>query len=366
LFPEKIKITDELIKLIIDTRKKYNLTSYQLSEKIGKNKSWLPNIENKRTKNISKSDLYLLFQDFADKENLRPEQYIVKYLPRNCMIELENNIIAPCYHVREMLGIYDSWEEYESLSPDVINDEADYHLHGRSDSLREKDISASLYRLSNVISDKLKLYNLEKKEDIIRYIDTMTDNFQNDFEHTLDLYGKHYCPDDPLSQSSNARLDYISSLDKLIAANNVAVHMMASRAFVYSFIEVAPYDSYQFFKNIKEWNNLNDSEEDKLFFALDDIKNYHFCVYSYIEYFTEYSSIFRSDLTLDYDLIFSKLYEAFRSYIKIAKLNYFFDLPIPNGNSDISDLHQKTNKIIFDIEKEMRCRYSGNDSIWSF
>ena len=44
MFPEKIKITDELIQLIIDTRKKHDLTAYQLSEKIGKNKSWLPNI----------------------------------------------------------------------------------------------------------------------------------------------------------------------------------------------------------------------------------------------------------------------------------------------------------------------------------
>ena len=48
MFPDKIKITDDLIKLIVDTRKEHNLTSYQLSEKIGKNKSWLPNIENKR------------------------------------------------------------------------------------------------------------------------------------------------------------------------------------------------------------------------------------------------------------------------------------------------------------------------------
>ena len=80
LFPDKIKITDELIKLIVDTRKEYNLTSYQLSEKIGKNKSWLPNIENKRTKNIFKEDLILLFKDFAKDKNMDAEDFIIKYL----------------------------------------------------------------------------------------------------------------------------------------------------------------------------------------------------------------------------------------------------------------------------------------------
>ena len=75
MFPDKIKITDELIKLIIDTRKEYHLTAYQLSEKIGKNKSWLPNIENKRTKNIAREDLILLFKDFAKDKDMDAEEF---------------------------------------------------------------------------------------------------------------------------------------------------------------------------------------------------------------------------------------------------------------------------------------------------
>ena len=96
MFPEKIKITDELIQLIINTRKNDHLTAYQLSEKIGKNKSWLPNIENKRTKNISKSDLYLLFKDNAAKENMSPEQYILHQIFQMhlvpCQIKIQNKM----------------------------------------------------------------------------------------------------------------------------------------------------------------------------------------------------------------------------------------------------------------------------------
>lgn len=362
MFPEKIKITDELIQLIIDTRKEHNLTAYQLSEKIGKNKSWLPNIENKRTKNISRSDLYLLFKNFADEENLQPEQYIVKNLPRNCMIELEDGVTAPCYHVKEMLGV-DSWKEYISLSPEEHNEEDEFY-ENRSNDLREKDISASVYRLSNILSSKLQNFDLDKKEDIIRYIDRMADNLENDFDHALDIYGLPYCPDDPISQESNAKTDYLKLLESLSNSNSIALDMMCSRSFVYSFIEGAPYEVYEFFSKIENWKNLTDPEDEKLYFALEDVKNYQFCVFSYIEDLAEYNKIFKNTLSIDYDLIFSKLYEIFRLYIKVAKIDYSFDLPIPDSNSNISELHQKTDKIIFDIEKEMRSRYRNRNSLW--
>lgn len=364
MFPEKIKITDELIQLIINTRKEHNLTAYQLSEKIGKNKSWLPNIENRRTKNISRSDLYLLFKNFADEKNLRPEQYIVKNLPRNCMIELEDGLTAPCYHVRDMLGVYDTIDEYISLPPEEHNKEADFRIHERSDNLREKEISASIYRLSNVLSDKINSYKLEEKEDIARVINTIMYNFETDFEHTLVLYGMPYCPADPIEKETNVKTDYIMYLEKLIKANETALYMMQSRAFIYSFIEKAPYDTYQFFEKAEHWDNVDEAEDDKLYYALEDIKNFHFCIYEYIDYVAEYSTIFKEVPNIEYNLFFSKLYEAFRLYIKFAKMEYSFNLPIPDSSSNISELHQKTDKIIFDIEKEMRSRYRNRNSLW--
>lgn len=98
--------------------------------------------------------------------------------------------------------------------------------------------------------------------------------------------------------------------------------------------------------------------------SLQQIKNYQFSIFSYIEDLAEYNKIFKNTLSVDYDLIFSKLYEIFRLYIKVAKMEYSFVLPIPDSNSNISELHQKTEKIIFDIEKEMRSRYRNRNSWW--
>lgn len=95
VFEDTIKITQEYIDLIVTKRKEHNLTAYQLSEKIGKNKSWLPNIENRRTKNISRDDLILLFKDFAKEENMDVEEYILKYLRPNLLkSNLEQRLAA--------------------------------------------------------------------------------------------------------------------------------------------------------------------------------------------------------------------------------------------------------------------------------
>lgn len=368
MFPDKIKITDDLIKLIIDTRKEHDLSAYQLSEKIGKNKSWLPNIENKRTKNITKNDLYLLFSEFASGENLRPEQYIVRHLPRNTMIELEDGVTAPCHHVRRMLGV-DYWEDYENLSTDDYNSEMDFECYGRKDELKKKDILASINNLSEMIKRKINSYSIDKQEIYSRCLDAMTGNFENDFERTINIYGNDYCPNDPLEYDSIAKHTYLEDLDELQEVIKIAMDFISAKSFVYSFIEcVSQNENYKFFDKIKNWDSLEDSEDEKLYDALEDIKNYHFGLYSYADYYEEYCTTFKSVPQIDYRLIFSKLYEMLELYIGVAKINYTFDFAIPDNSAtheEIEELHRQTDKILFEIEKEVRSKFKNRNS-WCF
>lgn len=365
MFPEKIKITDELINLIIDTRKEHNLTAYQLSEKIGKNKSWLPNIENKRTKNITKNDLYLLFSEFANEEDLRPEQYIVRHLPRNTMIELEDGVTAPCHHVRRMLDV-DYWEDYENLSSDDFNSEMDFEHCGRNDELKKKDILASINNLSEMIKSKIDSYGIEKQEIYSRCLDTMTANFENDFERTINIYGNDYCPNDPLEHDTKAKQTYLEDLDALQIVIKIAMDFISAKSFVYSIIEGVPQnENYKFFDKIKNWDLLEHSEDEKLYYALEDIKNYHFGLYSYIDYYVEYCTVFKSIPQIDYRLIFSKLHEMFELYIGVAKINYSFDFAIPDDSvthEEIEELHRQTDKILFEMEKEVRSKFKNRNS----
>ena len=121
MFPKKIRLTDDLIELIIETRKRNGLTAYQLSEAIGKNKSWLPNIENHRTKNISNDDLLLIFNDFAKEEGLSPELYIIKHLNPTAQVQLDNGDIVSCRVLQK---------KYELLSDKVSIEEILDDFHG--------------------------------------------------------------------------------------------------------------------------------------------------------------------------------------------------------------------------------------------
>lgn len=364
MFPDKVKLTDELIDLIITIRKEHNLTAYQLSESIGKNKSWLPNIENKRTKNISRSDLFLLFDVFAKEEDLSAEQFIVRHLPRNTMIELEDGVIAPCFHVREMLGV-DYWEDYEELSCEEYNKEIAFHCYGRSDELKKKEVYASIDILSNFLKNKINTISVNDLDEYRMSIETMEINFENDFERTLHFYRNDFCPYDPFKYDTRAKETYIEDIDFLQRTIKIALDFFSAKSFVYSFIEGTQSGNYCFFDKIKSWNTLEGTEDEKLFFALEDIKNYHFALYSYTDYYTEYCAVFKPVPSIDYCLIFSKLYEIFELYIGVAKINYSFDFTVPGESAthdEIEELHRQTDKILFDIEKEVRSKYKNRNS----
>lgn len=360
MFPEKVKITDELISLIIETRKAHDLTAYQLSEKIGKNKSWLPNIENKRTKNISREDLYLLFRDFASKEDLEPEQYIVKNLPRNSMIELEGGVVAPGFHVKEMLDV----DDWEGLSDEEINTALEFE---GNETLRQKDVQASIYRLSVVLKKQLARYPLEKQEHFVTFMNIMASNIENDFERTLKLYGNSYCPFSSIQEGSEIKETFLSQLDSFIETSKIANDMMVSRTFIYGYIEDIPANEKIFLDKINN-SDPSLSEGDKMYYALDDLKQFHFCLYYYIGACLKYSEVFKDSPTIEYNLLFSKLFEVFTLFIKVAKLNYSFDFQVPDDTitlAEIDVLQSKTDKILFEIEKELLSKF-GNRISWIF
>lgn len=365
MFPNKIKITDELLHLIIDTRKKYNLTAYQLSEQIGKKKSWLPNIENKRTKNISSSDLNSLFKIFADKENLSSEQYIIKYLPRNCMIELEDGVTAPCFHVKQMLGL----EERDDINNKTALQYVDEHIYRtfeRSDKLKEKDIKASLSNLVKTIHTQLQQYDIDTQDKYSQLIDTMTINLKNNFDYIMKLYGETFCPSDPFSYDSNSKKDYIIELETLKKYIATYLRTIEWKSYIYSFLEGTPFNTYRFFDNLKHWENLDQKEDEKLYFAFTDVEGYQFALFSYIEYHQELSSIFKNIPEIPYHFLFSKFSEILKLFLNVADLNYSFSFDIPDDTvtpETLEQLHRQTDKILFEIEKEL-CSKFKNRSKW--
>ena len=77
----KIVISTLLRSDIINKRKKIGLTAYELSEKSGHSKYWLPNIEVGKTKKISEKDLLSIYKYLIPDIDIDIIEYISDLTP---------------------------------------------------------------------------------------------------------------------------------------------------------------------------------------------------------------------------------------------------------------------------------------------
>lgn len=74
---DKLFVTKGLRENIVESRKKLGLSAYDLSEKSGHSKYWLPNIENGKTQKISKEDLISLYTILLDTSST---EVVIQYI----------------------------------------------------------------------------------------------------------------------------------------------------------------------------------------------------------------------------------------------------------------------------------------------
>jgi len=131
---DKITITDRLRKDIIEKRKSRGISSYELSERTGNghSKFWLQNIENGKTKKISKENLISLYMamagDDADEDN--------------ATLEIESIL-------NQSIGDnYKQWYELINISEDFSENYNDEKLMDILDNFLEDNI---VYEIRNAI-----------------------------------------------------------------------------------------------------------------------------------------------------------------------------------------------------------------------
>ena len=354
LFPDKIKVTDDLIKLIIDTRKEYNLTAYQLSEKIGKNKSWLPNIENKRTKNIFREDLILLFKDFAKDKNMDAEDFVIKYLSPTAIIELDNNVTVPNHYLQTKMHLFSP----DSENSNIVKEELEYYLAEKPYEIDLMRLKKELKDLSELITDEFSYCQSgNERENIITMVKTMYVNFLGEFAYTQKLYQiPLFHGDAKMSFGRKAGLEYLNNTSKNIKSFSLIQKSAYAHADIYSDINLEE-NKYNLFANIMLVTPKTDTEElDSIMFDLDGfiykLHGYILAVKNELEIQCQMSEI-------DFISIFTKLITAMDSLIQNAHLNYKFEYAIPESNTDLDELAKRClelNNITYGIKQAIRNR----------
>lgn len=374
MFANKIKLTDAYLDLIVQKRKEHAFTAYQLSEYIGKNKSWLPNIENHRTKNITKEDFLLIFHDFAKEENMDTETYIIKYLPSDAIVELEDHTFVPCYHLKEKFNL---------LSPDTKINEIPLlpeTSHTKFDKQSDKwtQLIESLSNFNEIIQHTFFAMSDQEKQHTLDMLLTMRQNLSHHFTITRSLYEipifeEPNCQNQPLnlydleknfdkdssSTYSEEAIHILEDLSHLIKNFSDSISFLNAKAKIYRFFDTNFSTNTLFYKiNHYQYGNLQELTE-----ILFDIETYVHAIYDYVTLFYKHPKTNSCEFYLDYQELYHILLEFINDFLRIAELTYAFDFKLPNAHPTKEELekkHLEITNILFQIRKLFYNKYNQN------
>jgi transcriptional regulator with XRE-family HTH domain len=358
LFPDKIKITDDLIKLIIDTRKEYNLTAYGLSEKIGKNKSWLPNIENKRTKNIFKEDLILLFKDFAKDKNMDAEDFIIKYLSPAASIELSNNVTVPNHYLQAEMHLFSPDHEDLNISDEERMKRMEYYTEEKPYEVDLVRLKKKLKDLSELIIDEFSYcQTASDRYKMIDMAETMYTNFLGGFAYTRKLYQiPLFQGDAEMSFGKKVGSEYLKDTHKNIVDFSLTQKLAYAHADICSEISFEE-NRHNLFANIMLVSEKTDTEVlDNIMFDLD---GFIYKLHEYILAAKGMSKARNCPSDIDFIAIFEHIVKTIKDFIRNAHLNYRFEYTIPESDTDLDELAKRClelNNITYGIKQAIRNR----------
>lgn len=358
MFPEKIKLTDEYIDLIIKERKKHGFTSYQLSEKIGKNKSWLPNIENHRTKNISKKDFLLIFNEFAKGSGFSAEKYIIKNLHPNTMIELDDKTTLPAFYIQGEFELYPP--NYTDVSVEEVIKRIEYLSSEKPYSVDFATIKEALVNLSKTVLEELPFQTPKERERIFNAVKTMRNNLVNNFNITISFYEVPIMHGGMDLFSEKLGQKYAYELNLVREKYVSSIKTLYAKAHVYSYFDTESPNSY----GATNLESYTDNDVKDLIVFISDIESYIYELYEYIGLSIADAQINNYEYVPEYYKLYSVATHALQTFINVCQLDYSFNFEVPSDDTakDIIDKKQlELNNIVYSIKKEFSKKYHTDD-----
>lgn len=348
MFASKIKLTQDYIDLIVKKRKEHQLTAYELSEQLGRNKSWIPNIENHRTKNISKENLLHIFDSFAKEEHMDTEKYILKYLHPHAIVQLDDGTSIPCELLQNKYGLspleippHEAYTNFNYDPNDLPKAETINYL---------KDALSTFY---NTILEQFPILSQEDREKTITSIRSIAKNYKRQPFLTTKLLAIDYFPDYPSDEYGKHAQQYLDEVSGLLDKTKHAFALANAKAEVYSFF-VEDGNMFPLNQQIATFD-LGSYQE--LEYILSDIEQYIFAVYKYVNVAYEYSDAPNIDLRK----IYFKAKQFLKLFLHISQISYDVEFKVPENDAskDIVNATQLTvTNMLYEIKKKFHSRYN--------
>lgn len=312
MLPMKLDLTEKVAATLRRFRLEHPvdgeiLTAEKLSKAIGNNRAWMSQIESRRLKKIKREDVIKIYKLLLNESNEKEAEHIA-----------ELDLCSP------FSNRYDT----EKSNISYVND----------------SYSEGIISLDNLMSDLRDVLLEEyKKMDsdgdrntLLGCVESMIDNFRNDYKHTHQIYTALISYADPEYFGDKYAKEYYDSLDDVYHNYITSLHEAFTKADIDSFLGLAVNIYNDIIYDINTITH-NESFEDmmELIMCIDNYKNRTF---TYI-YRVKDGKEHKSDITLD--TIFKMLTDMTMALLDKLKLNYSFSDILPSFQSDKSELDAK-------------------------
>lgn len=283
------------------------LTAEKLSKEIGNNRAWMSQIESRRLKKIKREDVIKIYKLLLNESN-----------------EKEIERIA----------------ELDLCSPF----ETRYESEVSSDSLVFDSYSEGIISLDNLMSDLRdilleeykKMNSSEERNALLGCVESMIDNFRNDYEHTHSIYTLPISYADPEYFGEEYAKEYFDSLNGVYTEYALSLHEAFVKADIDSFLCFAT-ETYDSILADIDTIILNESYKDMMNLIMD-IEEFVKYTFTYIDRIKD-GKKHNTDISLD--TIFKMITDMLTALLSKLKLNYSFSDTIPSFQSDKSELDAK-------------------------
>lgn len=312
MLPIKMELTEKVAATLRRLRLEYPvdgeiLTAENLSKAIGNNRAWMSQIESRRLKKIKREDVIKIYK-----------------LLHNEPDEVKAEQLA----------------EVDLCSP--FSNRYDSEVNG--DSFVNDSYSEGIVSLDNLMSDLRdvlfdaykKIGNNSDRNALLGCVESMIDNFRNDYEHTHLIYTALISYADPEYFGKEYAKQYYNSLDIVYHDYLLSLHEAFVKADTDSFLGYAV-EIYEGMMEDIPTITPNDSYEDMMDFIMC-IENYSKRTFTYIDRVKE-GKEHQTDISLD--TIFKMLTDMTKALLDKLKLNYSFSDTVPTFQSDKSELDAK-------------------------
>lgn len=312
MLPIKMELTEKVAATLRRLRLEYPvdgeiLTAENLSKAIGNNRAWMSQIESRRLKKIKREDVIKIYKLLHNEpDDAKAEQLA----------------------------------EVDLCSP--FSTRYDSEING--DSFVNDSYSEGIVSLDNLMSDLRdvlfaeykKMRSNAERNAMLGCVESMIDNFRNDYKHTNSIYTPLISYADPEYFGEKYAKQYYDSLNDVCRDYTISLHEAFVKADTDSFLGYAVEIYEGIMKDIPTITP-NDSFEDMMNFVMC-IENYSKRTFTYIDRVKE-GKEHPTDISLD--TIFKMLTDMTKALLDKLKLNYSLSDTVPTFQSDKSELDAK-------------------------